>query len=246
MSQNLKLGKLPARLDAVKLKLSNYTSITPPAKAGHQNLVKQAWGMLGNDQYGDCVWAGADHETMEWNASANKKVVFSSQNALYDYGKCTGFKPTDPSTDKGTDMQVAASYRKKNGLTDGVSTHKIGAYVALTVGDETQVKQSIYLFGAVGIGLQFPKSAMDQFNAGKNWTVVKGSPIEGGHYICGLGYDSRYIYVVTWGKLIRMSWEFYRTYSDEALAYLSEEALIGGKSLEGFDVQSLQKDLDNL
>ena len=57
-----KLGKVPARPDAVKLKFSSYINTnqlpTPPASFGHENLI-QSWGMLGNDQYGDCVWAGA-------------------------------------------------------------------------------------------------------------------------------------------------------------------------------------------
>ena len=63
----LKLGKKPARPGAVKLKLAKYLVKaklpTPPKVFGHQSLIG-AWNMLGNDRYGDCVWAGAAHEHM--------------------------------------------------------------------------------------------------------------------------------------------------------------------------------------
>lgn len=245
----MKLGKLPARPGAVKLQFKNYSTalITPPSKYGRYGLVSDWQGMLGNDQYGDCVWAGADHEHIYWNKEANKDLRFTSQNALDDYAKCTGFKPNDPNTDQGTDMQVAASYRLKTGIGDAQGQrHKIGAYVALIVGNEAELKQAIFYFGAVGIGIQFPASAMAQFNTGKNWTIVTGSKIEGGHYVPAVGYDSRYIYVVTWGKLIKMSWAFFRKYNDESIVYLDTEMMTGGVSLEGFNISQLTSDLAEL
>lgn len=245
----MKLGKLPARKDAVKFKLTNYltTLPTPPAKAGHQNLVLDWEGMLGNDQYGDCVLAGAAHETILWNDEAKQSVLFDEKSVLSDYSAVTGFNPNDPNTDQGTDMQVAASYRRKTGVVDASGKrHQVAAYLALTAGDATQLKQAIYLFSNVGIGIKFPKSAMAQFNAGKPWSVVSKSPIEGGHYVPAVGYDSKYVYVVTWGKLQPMTWGFFKKYCDEAIVYLSNEMLIGGKSIEGFDATQLQTDLKAL
>lgn len=200
--------------------------------------------MLGNDQYGDCVWAGGDHEHIYWNKEANKAVTFTEKTALADYAKCTGFNPNDPNTDQGTDMQVAASYRLKTGLIDTSGTrHKIGAYVALTTGDTTQLKQAIYLFGVVGVGINFPASAMTQFNDGKPWTVISKSSIQGGHYIPVVGYDSKYFYLVTWGKLIKMSYGFFEKYNDESICYLDSEMMTSGLSPAGFNVTQLTADL---
>lgn len=238
-----KLGKTAARKDSVKLKLSDYLApIKTPTKFGHYGLEPVDWMMLGNANYGCCVWSGAAHETMLWNKEANKDVAFTDTAVLSDYSKVTGFNLKDPNTDQGTDVQVAASYRLKTGITDGKTRHKIGAYVAL---DRTkaQLKQAIYLFSAVGIGIQFPASAMTQFNNGKPWTVVSGSSIEGGHYIPAVGYDSKYVYIVTWGRVQKMSWGFFTKYSDEGIIYLSQEFLTGGKSLEGFNLTQLQADL---
>ena len=132
----LKLGKKPARPGAVKLKLAKYLVKpklpTPPKVFGHEALIGPNWEMLGNDQYGDCVWAGAAHETMLWNKEAARAVTFNNQSVLKDYSAVTGFNPNDPNTDQGTDMQVAASYRRKTGVLDANGKrHKVIAYLAL-------------------------------------------------------------------------------------------------------------------
>lgn len=243
----MKLGKLPARKDAVKLKLKNYLlTIATPAKYGHQTLLAD-WGMLGNDQYGDCVWAGAGHETMLWNKEASRTISFTDKSVLSDYSAVTGFNPNDPNSDQGTDMQVAASYRKKTGVIDGAGQrHKVGAYLAITPGSKIELKQAMYLFSNVGIGIKFPSSAMTQFNAGKPWTVVSKSPIEGGHYIPAVGYDSKYVYIVTWGKVQKASWGFIDKYCDEAIVYLSPEFLSKGESPEHFNLTQLTADLGAL
>jgi hypothetical protein len=251
MSQTLKLGKLPARKGAVKFKLANYLKLsslpTPPSKAGHHALVIDWEGMLGNDRYGDCVFAGAAHETILWGKEGGLNTTFTDKAVLSDYSAVTGFNPNDPNTDQGTDMQVAASYRRKTGVVDANGKrHKVGAYLAVTPGNVTQIKQAIYLFSNVGVGFQFPASAMTQFNNGKAWTIVSKSPIDGGHYVPAVGYDSRYLYVITWGKVQKMSWGFFKKYCDEAVVYLSSEMLTNGKSLEGFDAVQLQADLSQL
>jgi hypothetical protein len=42
-----------------------------------------------------------------------------------------------------------------------------GEYLPLAPGNPDQLALAIYLFGAIGIGIKFPNTAMDQFNAGK-------------------------------------------------------------------------------
>jgi len=242
----MKLGKKPAIKNSVSFRFRDYLSLTqaplPPKTVNHEKGITN-WGMLGNDNYGDCVFAGAGHETIAWNKTAGKVVTITDGNALSDYSAVTGFNPNNPNSDQGTDMQAAASYRRKTGIISANGRHKVAAYLAITPGNRTELKLACYLFEAVGIGIQFPASAMDQFNAGHAWTVVRGAQIEGGHYIPMLGYNSRYIYIVTWGKVQKMSWAFFDKYCDEAIVYLSEEMLTGGKSIEGFDEASLRTDL---
>lgn len=244
----LALGKTPARRDPRDLKLTRYLTALPPipkGKIGHADLMPDdGWGVLANDSYGDCVWAGAAHETILWLLEAGGSVRFSDANVLADYSAVTGFNPRDPNSDQGTDMRQALVYRRNTGVIDANGKrHKIGAFVRIDSIDE--LKRTIYLFGAAAVGVQFPNSAWDQFDSGQPWDVIADSPLDGGHYVPVIGYDSAsdLFTCVTWGREQPIRPKFLARYMDEAYAVLSEERLRGGKSLEGFDLDQLKSDL---
>jgi hypothetical protein len=245
MLRRLPLGKKPARSGSVKLRLNDFIdkSALPkvPRTFGHEQLIgPTSWGMLGNDEYGCCVWSGAAHEHMMWSREGSAKDArFKTANVLSDYSAATGFDPHDPNSDQGTDMQKAADYRLKTGIIDASGKrHKIGAYLALDPGNHHDLFLAVYLFGAVGIGIEVPSSVFDQFNAGKPWDVVPGSTIEGGHYIPFVAKRTNFG-VVTWGRLQAMTPRFLAKYNDESVAYVSEEILTKGKSPEGFNRDGL-------
>jgi hypothetical protein len=249
---NFRLGKLPARPDAVQLKMTRYLVPgelpTPPADFGHDAVVDN-WQMLGNDTVGDCVIAGGLHETMLWTANGSTQAKASTAAAIKNYSAITGYDPSagpvgSNPTDQGTDMQAAASYRRKKGLIDAAGKrHKVGAYLAIEPGDLEQHFLAMYLFGAIGIGVKFPESAMAQFHAGKPWTVVKNSKIEGGHYVSGVARRAGELIVVTWGREQVVDPAFLTKYNDESIAYVSTEYLRKGKSPEGFNAAQLKADL---
>jgi len=243
------LGKKPATYDERDLQFAHYLdpafALPPhPLNFGHeQAFPAKGWGMLGNDRAGDCVFAGGAHETMLWNAEAKNIVPFSDACVLSDYSALTGYDPSDPSTDQGTNVRDALKYRQKTGLIDANGVrHKIGAYVALEPGNLQQLLEALYLFGAVGGGFKFPDSAMKQFNKGKFWSVVPGANIEGGHYVPVVARRSL-IVGVTWAQTQPMTTTWYKVYNDEAWAILSPEMLSSGKSPEGFDLPTLISDL---
>lgn len=241
----MKLGKRPARPEAVTFKFATFFDATalptPPIAFGHYS-VGSPWGMLGNDQYGDCVFAGAAHETMVWDLTGGQPVTFSDISVLADYAAVTGFNPSDPNTDQGTDMQVAASYRRKTGVLDAEGhRHLIDSYVAIDPGALDQLALATYLTGAAGVGLRLPSSAEGQFEAHQPWTVVPGDTIVGGHYVPCVGRNANGDFlVVTWGRLHAMTPEFYEAYCDEAMAYISIESLRNNLSPEGFDAVKLR------
>lgn len=245
----LKLGKKPATHDERDLKLTKY--LTPALKVapkgfGHQALVKH-WGMLANDTIGDCEIARSMHATMLWNAASGRPVPsFTDQTAVEMYSAVTGYNPDDPDSDQGTNMRDSLRYAQKTGVPDANGgRHKIGAYLSIDPKDTHALLQALYLCDGVAMGFEFPSSAMDQFNAGKPWTVVHGSPIEGGHAVEVVARPSAEgLDVITWGAVQRMGFGFYSTYNDEAWAVISTEALNGqGKTAEGFNLAQLQADL---
>ncbi len=243
-----KLGKLPARPNAVKFGFSTFFDVThlpvPPASFGHGALVEKWYG-LGNDKWGCCVFAGAAHEHMMWSMEGGEsRARFTIADVLSDYGAVTGFDPNNPTTDQGTDMQVAASYRRLTGIRDATGArHKIDAYVSITTGSPTQLAVATYFAGAVGVGLQFPYSAMEQFDHEKPWDVVPGARVSGGHYVPCVGkLDNGNFLVVSWGRIQQMTPAFYQKYNDESVAYLSLEILSkSGLSPEGFNATLLRQ-----
>jgi hypothetical protein len=251
VSSTLKKGKLPHRPDPRDLKLADYldnTSLpTPPETFGHADLISEdAWGMLGNDSVGDCVFAGAAHETLALAAEGGHHPTFTDQAVLSDYSAVTGYVPGDPSTDRGTDVRNAVKYRKQTGIVDAAGhRHHIGAYLYLNPGDVDQLFQALYIFGAVGVGYELPESAEQQFSEGKPWDVVSGSAIAGGHYVPAFGRRSGgFIDAVSWGKRIAITPAFYEKYADEAVVYISASALSAeGTTPEGFDKAALVGDL---
>ena len=246
-----KLGKKAAAPHKFSLKFSTYVDATQlpplPQVFGHDSLI-QSWPMLGNDQWGDCVWAGAAHETMLLTEEAGHVSVFTDEDVLSDYAVVTGFNPKDSNTDQGTDVHTAAQYRQNTGIVDSVGNrHKIAAFLALKPGNVTDLYLATYLFSCVGIGVQLPQSALDQAEQNQPWDVVSGSTIVGGHYIPLVGRDiNGVLHTVSWGKRQLMTETFLKTYCDEAWAYVSTENLVNQKSPEGFDYAQLQADLAGL
>lgn len=246
---DLKLGKAPARHDHRDLLFADYRAAVeeiPAARIGYQHAIPEPIGMLGNDAYGDCVFAGAAHETMLWNATQARTVTFTDRSVLGDYSAVTGFDPRDPASDQGTVVHDALNYRRHTGIADAHGDrHKLGAYVSLEPGNWHELLEALEVFEAVGIGFLFPSYAMEQFNAGLRWSYRPGGKIEGGHYVPVIGRPHvATITTVTWGQKQDMTRAFYHAFCDESWGLLSEEMLgADGLSAEGFDLAALQADV---
>jgi hypothetical protein len=219
----------------------------PPSNFGHEKLIRQ-WGMLGNDVAGNCVFAGAGHEIMLWNAEVGKQVRISERTALSNYSALTGYDPsqTDPvtgenPTDQGTDVAQWLSYRRKTGFFDDDGRyHKIGAYISLDPGNTDQLRYAAYYFDGVGIGVNFPNQWMDIFKqGGRTWPALRNPDYEGGHYISAVAFRDRRPVIVSWGQKIELTLGAYKQTCDEAYAYLTPEKLAKGVDLQGFNYVKL-------
>lgn len=212
------------------------THYTPPPTLDRYSAISaDSWGMDGNgpdptnppdvpDGAGDCTIADVDHETkLVEVAAGNAEVSSTATEALAGYSAVTGFNPADPSTDQGAEMQDVRSYWQKTGFRLGGTTHKILLFAELHQQDTDLIKWALDQFGAIGLGINFPVSAMDQFNAGEPWDVVKDAQIEGGHAIALVGYDTDFWYVVTWGQVQKVTPKFFAEYVGEAWAALTAE-----------------------
>lgn len=213
---NFKGGRLPAQPARPHLKLARLLHddlAAPPATADWLSPVPvPLWGMLGNDQYGDCTCAGVAHMRIgDCYVNQNVQLAVSTADTLALYSRF-GFNADDPSTDRGAVCQDVLTYWQKHGFLGS----RILAFAKVDVSNLAEVKQAINLFGQIYCGFNVPQSAMDQFNAGEPWDVVKHSPVEGGHCVTVGTYDHDGLTAVTWGATQKLTWNFWRNYFDEA------------------------------
>ena len=244
---SLKLGRKPYVESDKDLLFSRYSdNVVVPRTFGYgAELPDTGWGMLGNDEYGDCVWAGLAHAVMLWNKSAGRDVSFTTAGVLSDYSACTGFNPDDPSTDQGTDIRTAMEYLRTTGVVDATKArHKSAAYV--NVGTSlTELNKALYIFGAVVIGLNLPDSAQSQFPG--TWSYVAGSQIDGGHCVVITDRNLFNHKLVTWGDRINVGHRFLTHYVEEAWAIATPDFLnSSGAAANGFDMAQLTADLQEV
>lgn len=244
-----KLGRAGVKKDPRTFRLTRYTAeaSNPPVEAHHSHVV-QNWGMLLNDQLGDCVPAGALHSDELFNAvSGNPVPKYVDADAERAYEAVGDYVPGDRSTDNGAYLVDMLNYWRKKGLPS--TGNKLGAFVSVDPTNATQVKTSIWEFGVAYVGFALPISAQNQvhWDVPKGGTRGDGAPGSwGGHCVPAASYDRKYVALLTWGTVILCTWAFFGTYCDEAYAIVSPDQLKGGKSNLGLDYSKLNTDLSNL
>ena len=241
-----KLGKNPAVFDRRTLRFGDYVKpeVEPPPASVDYGARVDSWPMYDNDRYGDCTCAAAGHMIQSWTANAGKEVTPSDQSVLEFYEHFVG---TPPPPDAGCSMLEVLRYWRST----GVARHKVLAFTALELENEVQAKDALWMFGGVYIGVELPDFATRGDMLSVPWVVPPRGPVgdaapnpNNGHCIPAVAYDARNLYVVTWGALKSMSWQFYRVYAEEAYAVLSKDFVErSGRTIAGFDLATLEEDL---
>jgi hypothetical protein len=244
---NRKLGKLPAVHDPRTLRLAKYITELPPAPpfCDWGKAVTVDWNEMGNDEFGDCTCAAAGHLIMNWTANGGSIYIPADISIIKAYVDVGGYVPGDPSTDNGAVELDVLNYWRNT----GIAGHMIGAFAATSPAHQEHIKQAIYLFEGVYIGLNLPLSAKEQ-DVWDATSFCKRSDRDtpgswGGHAVPVLGYDTDGLTCITWGQPKRMTWAFWKTYCDEAYAILSQDQVNGttGLTASGFKLDSLNDDL---
>jgi hypothetical protein len=232
------LGKLPAVYDPRHLSAVEYldpSKLSPPETVDLTAGITD-WPMYANDQMGDCTCAAIGHMIQRWSLSATGEQTVISQDDIVAY-----YRHLSPQ-DTGAAIANVLSYTRDVGLVG----HKIEGFISVSVSDPRMVKLAAWLFEGLDIGVLLPRTAQGR----ASWDVVSGTPDArpgswGGHSVNVVAVDDTGVTVVTWGKLLHMSWDFWATYVDEAWAILPDDfaAYATKNSPEGFDLESLRKDL---
>lgn len=251
----MKYGKLaPVRPAGLKDLDTYFTSPLPAPPASVKPPGIKNWGMLGNgpdpsvtwtgdgfnnqEGCGDCTKAGEAHayDALTWDEALDETKNHPSSNAVVSaYFAETG----------GQDSGLACGDVLQQAYHAGAFGQKIDGYGVFDHTNQTLVKQIVATFGVVYIGIQCPASAQQQAIENKTWSVVPGSPIEGGHCVIIVGFSDEegVYYIVSWGKLYKATYEFIEKYMDEAWALIAPAIAKKGK-FDNVDLATLQTDLD--
>ena len=210
-----RLGKHPYIHNPKHLQMARYVTdalpVAPPSKSWTPKC-RDPWTPMGNIDYGDCPYAAQGHAEQVWTANdAGLELTVTEQQVLDAYAVGTGFKPSDPQSDRGDTCAHALKMWQQK----GIGGRKIQAYVEIEPGNHEHVRQCVCLAGVCYIGLDLPVSAQSQ----KVWSVVKGSTGQagswGGHCVVVVAYSPYGLWVVSWGELYFMTWGFWNAYCDE-------------------------------
>lgn len=197
------------------------------------------WPMYLNDRLGDCTCAAMGHLIQVFNRYGQKKdVQVTDSDVLTAYSAVSGYNPKTGAHDDGAVVQDVLDYWRKT----GVGGHKILAFAQVDFRNEDELRQALNIFGNIYLGIDFPDTAMNQFNDGLAWDVVAGARSEGGHAINAGYYDvsDKMWKVVTWGQVQPMTQAFFDKYVEEAWVVISQEWLdANGRNPEGIDMQTL-------
>lgn len=247
--QKFCLGKKPRLVDSRTLQFALYLKKpelpAPPAAVNYGKAVTR-WPIYANDRYGDCTCAAAGHMIQNWRTNTGLSPRKPTTHQVVDF--YADF--TLPGPHNGVEvLRVLRRWRSR-----GLAGDKIHAFTQLSLNNIDEVKHSIHLFGGCYIGVVLPKFLTSASNPlTPRWTPPpqgrhgegERDP-DGGHAIPAFAYDAEHLYVVTWGAVKAMSWEFYLAYADEAYAILSADWLHNGRSPNGFDFPQLHSDLSVL
>jgi hypothetical protein len=241
-----RLGRKAIKTDTRTLRLARYLTPTLPAPPTAQDWTKgiTAWGMMLNDQLGDCTIAGRQHAIQVWSANLGNEVTLPDADALTAYEQWCGYVDGDASTDNGgVELDVLTDWKQKGAALDG---HELTGFAAANVTNLTEIRQAIALFGGVYIGVSLPLSAQQQ----TVWDVVPddgsgdtAAGSWGGHCVFVPKYDASSFTCVSWGELLPMTTAFWNAYCDEAYALFSPDWLANGMAPSGFDAAQLAADL---
>lgn len=201
------------------------------------------WMSYDNENIQDCVPAAAAHMIMCWTCNTRSTITkLTMDQVIAVYTRESGYDPVTGANDKACGTLTFLLHWRKL----GISGNKISRYAGLDPGDRNELKLAISLFGACMIGFNMPNSAKTQRDTWQLTDPNNTQGVWGLHAVAAVGYDSDFVLVISWGRLIKVEWRFYEAYNDEGFAVLSDDWIKDGKSPAQQDLATLNTLMDNL
>lgn len=215
----------------------------PPAKVAVPTIPAQPdgtpWGMDGNSDYGDCGVAAANHLFRAIAADTAEQEKFPTAKQVVSY-----YLAYTGGEDSGVVLSDFLAHVKQGKFYG----HTVAAYAPVSVSDVNTLRFAINAYGAyVGISVTEGMMQAVQGDGPWTWTLEDASGnVEGGHCIPLLGFDSKWLYAVTWGQVIRIAYPAWHQIASEAWAVLVGEEVSAKTDGHGINLAALQADLSKI
>ncbi|MGA7159214.1 MAG: hypothetical protein WBY53_20380 [Acidobacteriaceae bacterium] len=244
----MKLGRIQSKTDARTLHLSDYLAALPAPPARELLDSTSTWPMLANDKFNCCTSAAAGHMVHHWTAIHGDPIILTDDDIIRAHATLT----CDHLLECATMLDALKLWRNT-----GIGDHRIHSFVRATPQNADHLRQMVLLFGAAYLGLNLPEFACGPdpltwpttpWVIPPNATPEQCAPqSENGHCVTAIGYSEDGVYVVSWGQLKVMSWEFYSRFNFESYAILSSDWVErNAKCPSGFFFDALLRDLRSL
>ena len=145
----------------------------------------------GNDVYGDCMLAAAEHADNTFTANNGSESSFDINLTVKEY---LALSPDDKGLDSGTIINLWRS-----GL-PGVGNSRIMEAMSVDTTNAALVQAAIWLFGGVFFTLNIPDGWYNNFMGGETWDAPAKADGNNGHGVWwnGVSKDGHY-HLETWG-----------------------------------------------
>ena len=237
MRQIGQYGRLPALLPVGLAMLPTYAAPSLPTPPPSVEPPSVPWGMLGNDTYGDCGVAGLQHLLMADASMTHETVQWPTSQEVVRY-----YLNYTQGNNSGVVLSQFLAYVRRNGYPNG---QKVTAYAPISPQDVESVRVAIASYGGAYSGIVVTQGMEAAFRNGTPWDLdATYSEPAGGHCVPLVGYDSSYLYAVTWGAIQPVAFSAWHRIAEESWAVITGELSDGDG--RGLSASQLLADLDKL
>lgn len=247
--------KTDAKLHVPTLNLADYVaSSAEPPPAVHRSNVGFNWGVLMNDQLGDCGPAMAIHADEAFHLDAGTPVPpYADIDAVTFYEEEAGYVPGNPATDGGSNNNTLAQRWTNPGILCKATGQRsqIAASIFIDPKDPRLTRIGIWEFIAVFRAIGLPTSAQSQHSywqvTDKTLTGAAALGSWGYHDIPILSYDDAHQRDISWGIEMLVDWDFDTSYGVGGFVVVTKDQLNNkGVSPSGVDWSALNADIQKL
>lgn len=237
-----------------QVKLEDYLEAPLPVFYGAQDYTSgvKAWGMLGNDTYGDCGFAGRVHLDMAnaWTAKEQAAGNIAAKSWPTAAEVVKAYLAYDDGQDNGVDLGEVLLFWLTNPL---ANLKPIGGFAQVSV-CEPAFSSALHVFGGLYTGINLSQEAMDEFEEGEPWSSTATDWI-GGHCVPVLALPdtakapdvSGFGRAITWAEDQMFSWPWWQASREEAYVVLTPEQVEAPSGVfNGVNVAKLKADIKAL